>query len=312
LIIRTLEKYYGFGGDDTHTEEETEEKGETDEPFSNESDEEYFEAQGEICASEYADEGISIRLSQSPSQIGAIRRTFTFEEDKVAKDVTWQVKQPIRGKATKSGYIYIIRPFNLPGKFKIGYTEDYPELSRFTEHRVCYGGVEVIKTDYTPYAFRVEQLLLAEFSNKHFTLENTCAKHKARHQELLEIDEGSLIESVEKWVKFAKSPSYDKKSGELLDEAKTRLPPPASEGYLKCGKQRRRLVASPGSKKSTPKKGPDQDDGITPQLTSNFDKSSTPTTKSIRVNEVELDSDGLASDFDDLELSPSRNRRKVR
>lgn len=41
LIIRTLEKYYGFESDDTHTEEETEEKGEKSEPFSNESDGEY-------------------------------------------------------------------------------------------------------------------------------------------------------------------------------------------------------------------------------------------------------------------------------
>ena len=155
----------------------------------------------------------------------AIRRTFTFEEDKVAKDVTWHVKQPIRGKATKSGYVYIIRPFNLPGKFNIGYTEYYPELSRFKEHQVCYGGLKVIKTEYTPYAFRVEQLLLAEFSNKHFALEDTCPKHGVRHKELLEINEDILIESVEKWAKFAKSPSYDKKSGELLDEAKIRLPP---------------------------------------------------------------------------------------
>ncbi|CEJ62480.1 hypothetical protein PMG11_10977 [Penicillium brasilianum] len=311
LIIRTLEKYYGYENDDTRTEEESEEKDKKDEPFSNESDGEYFEAQEQICTSEYANEGISTPPSQSPSHIGALRRTFTFDEDRVAKDVTWHVKQPIREKAIASGYVYIISPSNLPGKFKIGHTKDYPELNRLKQHR-CYGDYNVIKTEYTPYAFRVEQLLLAEFSNKHFTLEDACSKHGVRHKELLEIDEDSLIESLEKWVKFAKSPSYDKKSGELLDKAKTRLPPPASEGYLKCGKQRRRLVASPGSKKSTPKKEADQDGGITPQLTPNFNKSPTPTIKSISVNEVELDSDGLASDFDDLQLSPSRNRRRVR
>lgn len=172
-------------------------------------------------------------------------------------------------------------------------------------------GLEVIKTEYTPYAFRVEQLLLAEFSNKHFTLEDTCPKRGARREELLEIDEDSLIESFEKRVKFAKSSSYDKKSGELLNEANTRLPCPASEAYLNCGKPHPRLVASPTTKKPTPKNGVGQDGKITQPPTLNF-KGPASTTKSIRVNEVELDSDILASDFDDLQLSPLGDRRRVR
>ncbi|OOQ83359.1 hypothetical protein PEBR_34931 [Penicillium brasilianum] len=296
LIIRTLEKYYGYGSDDTHTEEESEKKDEKDEPFSNESDGEYFEAQEQICASEYANEGISTPPSQSPSHIGALRRTFTFDEDRVAKDVTWHVKQPIRGKAIPSGYVYIISPSNLPGKFKIGHTKDYPELSRLKQHR-CYGDYNVIKTEWS-----IRRML--------FAWNNYCWQNfpiSILHWKIPVQSTG-----LEKWVKFAESPSYDKKSGELLDEAKTRLPRPASEGYLKCGKQRRRLVASPGSKKSTPKKEADQDGGITPRLTPNLNKSPTPTIKSISVKEVELDSDGLASDFDDLQLSPSRNRRRVR
>ncbi|KAJ5602088.1 hypothetical protein N7510_011622 [Penicillium lagena] len=300
-VISRLERYYNLEIDDTHPEDEI---GDEEQPFPHGSNGREGEVQDEKYASE-AEEDVSILSSQSPSQIRAIRRSLTFDENEVAKYVTWVLRQRVEGNAAKYGWVYVIRPCNLSGKFKIGYTLDNPHQGRLKYHKNCYGDFDVIKTKLTPYAFRVEQLLLAEFSNRQYTLEDVCPKHRTRHKELLDIDQANLLESLKKWVDFAKSPSYDKNSGKLLAEAISKLPPPSSKEYLKCGRPRRRVSTNP-----TPlKKQGDQNFQVTPPPALTF-RDPTSTAKSCQVDAVELDPDELLSKLEDFEISSSANDDK--
>lgn len=162
-------------------------------------------------------------------------------ENEVAQLVTWRLEQPLMGSEKMSGWLYVIRPHNLPGQFKIGFTEAYPEQVRFKTHQLCYGEFEIIKMKFTPHGKRVETLLLDEFKN-HYKLHD-CPRCKRRHHGLLGIDEKSLLSSFKKWIQFVKYPSYNHRSGKLLPGVAAILPPPASRDYLGC--KRPRVPANP-------------------------------------------------------------------
>lgn len=176
------------------------------------------------------------------------------------------------------------------------------ELERLVKHNDCYGEVDLISKAYTEYAYRVEQLLLAEFSNKHYQLEVGCQNCKHSHRELLAVDKETLLKSLKKWVEFIALPAYDM-SGLLLAEAQSKIPPPGSKELLRCARPKR----SPNSAK----KGDSQDSQPTPAPRLDFG-AATSIKKYSEVEEVEVDLDKLCSEVENIHLTPSKpaNRRK--
>lgn len=298
-----FEECHRFESRDTRTEESEKDRDGIEETVHGSDMAEREPDKEEIAFEE--EEGVSVLSSQSTVSVGTIRRSFTMQEDEVAKDVTWLLKQPLEGKDWKSGWIYVICPPNLPGKIKVGYTLEHPTLGRFHDHSDCYGEFEKIAMEYTPFAYRVEQLLLAEFSNKHYKLEVDCQKCKRCHEELLDIDKETLLSSLKKWIAFVKFPCYSR-SGLFRTEAESRLPLPASSDYLVCKRPRRRVIRGP----TQTKKEGSQDSQITPLPTLDFE-SPTSAAKYPRVDEVEVDSEVLCSGIEGLQLTPSKSRRRV-
>ncbi|KAJ5337205.1 uncharacterized protein N7506_005227 [Penicillium brevicompactum] len=166
--------------------------------------------------------------SQLSSPTGLLRRTLTIPKSQVAQDVTNLLEKPVEKTSSPPGWIYAVCPVDLPGKIKVGFTGKHPELERFVYHRRCYREIEVLTMELVPYANRVEQLLLTEFSNKHHMLENACQECDTCHMELLDIDKETLLGCLEKWISFVKTCPYNSQ-GRLTKEAKERLPLPASK-----------------------------------------------------------------------------------
>ncbi|OKO94319.1 hypothetical protein PENSUB_11586 [Penicillium subrubescens] len=312
-IISRLEDYYNMESDDLYTEDEIEEDDETEESIlvydsrvlqydsgQKEPDEEPDALEEKVDA--------SIGSSQSSPLPGVIRRAWTIQDDEVSKDVTWLLEQPVQGNSKIPGWVYIISPPNLPGILKVGYAKTPPYLNRFGDHKKCHGEYKVIATKLIPYAYRVEQLLLAEFQNNHYTLKDGCHNCKASHRELLNIDEKSLLRSLKKWIDFVESYPYSK-TGTLKPNAKKRLPLPALNSYLGYKGRRPRFSPSP----SSGKKGGRQisDSPITPPPRPSF-KAATPTTKSVNVDEVELDPDDLCSAMEELQVTPSKDGKRAK
>jgi len=251
------------------------------------------------------EEGGSLLSDQSalPPEFRAIRRAATMDEDAVANHVTWLVKKPLEGPlGLILGYVYVISPPSLPGIFKIGFTVQHPKLKRHVKHNGCYGEVDLISKAYTEYAYRVEQLLLAEFSNKHYQLEVRCQKCKHSHRELLAVDKETLLKCLKKWVEFIALPANDM-SGLLLAEAQSRIPPPRSKEFFRCGRPKRSPISA--------KKGDSQDPqtALAPSL--DFG-AATSIKKYSEVEEGEVDLDKLCSEVENIHLTPSKpaNRRK--
>lgn len=350
-IIAKLGEYYNYGVDDSSTEDSSEDTDENDQSVfysarewgqeqspseledASEEDEAYDEqdASEEDLVSEEEDEsenaseeddrveerispekedGVS-NLSCQPSSPARVRQHRpTIPEDEVAKEVTLLLKKPAKCKSEKAGWIYVIHPPKLPGMFKVGFTGK-PLEHRFTKHMECHPEFEVITTRLIPHAYRVEQLILKEFSNNHWELENGCPKcNGAFHRELLDVDEKTLLESLEKWITFVETNPYNK-SGNLTKEAKKDLPRPASQCYLKCKPS---CLWTP-LRSSAKKKPESQDFQVTPLPGPNF-KRPTSTAKIPRADEVEIDSDidsdDLRSRMEGLQVTPCKPKRKVK
>lgn len=302
-IISTLEDYYSlecsYMCSEDEIEEEYEDAGESSFEFNGQKQDPDEEPEA------YEDEeGVSMLSSQSSFSPRVMRRAPTMQEDEVAKDVTWLLEQPLEGNSKIPGWIYIISPPNLPGILKVGYTKALPDLNRFGDHKKCYGNYQVIATILTPYAYRVEQLLLAEFQNNHFTLKGGCHNCRASHRELLNIDKESLLRSLDKWKDFVESSPYNS-SGKLKPEARERIPRPALKSYLGYKGRRRPFLRSPASGKKGGTQS--QDSQITPPPPHLSFESPTSTTKSISVNEVELSPDDLCRAMEEVQLTPSKN-----
>lgn len=240
--------------------------------------------------------------SQFSSPTGLLRRTLTISKSEVAQDVTSLLERPLEKKSSPPGWIYAVCPADLPGKIKVGFTGIHPEQERFVHHRRCYREIEVLTEELVPHAHRVEQLLLTEFSNKHHMLENACQKCDTCHMELLDIDKETLLSCLEKWISFVKTRPYNNE-GRLKQEAKERLPLPASKSYLGCKSTRRKMITSPTPKK---KRGI-KESSISSLPGLNF-TSSPSTTKHSRVHEVDLDQHDLCVAVINLNLTPSRHR----
>jgi hypothetical protein len=224
-----------IGKKEEEKEEEEENHDDGTEESISESESEEQEPNEELDASE-EEENTSILSRLSSSLFEIIR----IQDDKVAEIVTRVLERPVHNKSENPGWIYIISPYDLPGIMKIGFTMKPPVMSRFRTYRKCYGDFEVIATRLVPYAVRVEQLLLTEFSNNRCKLKECCHNCKISHRDLLVIDKESLLRSLEKWRAFVESSPYSV-SGVLTPDAKRRLPLPALSRYLERTKVTRKL-----------------------------------------------------------------------
>ncbi|KAJ5919673.1 hypothetical protein N7454_009508 [Penicillium verhagenii] len=105
-------------------------------------------------------------------------------------------------------YVYVISSPEAPGKLKIGVSGDSPNKKRLQQHRKCYPNSKLIKFWLvTKYAYRVEQLVLADFEEKHFKLHEKCAVCLASHQEWIEVNEKTLFDCIDEWVDFVQMKS---------------------------------------------------------------------------------------------------------
>lgn len=301
-IIAKLKEYYKLGIDDTHTGENADFADGLD-LSGNQPHGDKAGSDDEKGASE-GGEGVSTLSSQSSLPIGLIRHTLTITKDEVAKDVTCLLESAIETKSKSPGWIYAICPLDLPGIVKVGFTAEPPHLQRFQDHKKCHREFDILMTKLVPYAYRVEQLVLTEFSNKHYELENGCQNPRCKgtyHKELLDVDRNRLLRCLKKWISFVESYPYNKE-GQFTKEAKERLPRPALTSYLGFKKP----IRGRTSRSTTPKKkSGNQGSPITPPPIADF-TTPTSTTKYSRVNEVELNQDGLCAAVEDLQFTPSR------
>ncbi|CAI7585775.1 unnamed protein product [Penicillium manginii] len=289
-IILRLAKYYNLRIEDTVIGESQESDDEDDEQNLNVTEE------GDTL--EEDDEEISIVASQSSSSLIFIRRTAIRAEDEVAKSVTRLLQQPIEKESqnSNSGWIYIISPLAMPGKFKVGHTtQKDPQLRRFPDHKRCHGEFKVLVTKLVPYAFRVEQLILKELYNQQLG--------KKFHREIVGVDQEILLRCFEKWVEFVESCPYSN-LGVLTKEAKEALPRPALKIHLSSKPTSRRSTGSTPRNKEGSQSSPS-----TPSKTNL--KVPTSAQKNMRAHYTEPDQDdsGLSSMIANLHLTPSKSER---
>ena len=251
-------------------------------------------------------EDVTILPSQSASLIKTARRTLTMTEDDMARDVTCLLAQPATGQSKGNGFIYAVSFSRLPGKFKVGFSSEKPEHGRLSEHELCYGEYDILMTKLIPNVYRVEQLVLTEFTNKHYKLKDACQRHKPeiRHRELLAVEKEDLLETLDKWIKFIESEPYSKE-GNLTDKAKERLPLPALKSYLDCKPTRRRISTglTPRKKKEV------QDSQIVSSTASNSEVSSLAkgsVTISVQVTQADL-----CLEIDKIRLTPQKDGQKA-
>ncbi|KAJ5947911.1 hypothetical protein N7466_000926 [Penicillium verhagenii] len=100
-------------------------------------------------------------------------------------------------------YVYVISSPEAPGKLKIGVSGTHPDEQRVIQHSKCYPDSKRIKVwSVTRFAYRVEQLILAQFEEKHFKLHEKCWVCLTSHQEWIEVDEKTLFDRIDEWDEF--------------------------------------------------------------------------------------------------------------
>ncbi|KAJ5536128.1 hypothetical protein N7513_009314 [Penicillium frequentans] len=107
-------------------------------------------------------------------------------------------------KRIDKNYVYVLSSPEAVGKFKIGVCRDHPLEKRTDQHLKCYPSSEMIKYMALPqYAYHVEQLMLAEFKEYHFQLEEPCHVYDhGRHIEWLNVEADVLIGRIHEWQEF--------------------------------------------------------------------------------------------------------------
>ncbi|KAK4863451.1 hypothetical protein LT330_002229 [Penicillium expansum] len=174
-------------------------------------------------------EEVSIISTPPPATEFEPYKTSTSPIDKydVQLKVTCQLLETLTNRDKKSGYIYLLCHPREPKMFKVGYTTD-PE-TRFDSHKRCYEEFSVLRKQHIRYAYRIEQLIIAEFSLEHYRLKEKCKRCDESHKEWLQVSKDKLLRSFNKWVKFAEADKapYDK-DGRFKSRT-VALPPPAMD-----------------------------------------------------------------------------------
>lgn len=101
-------------------------------------------------------------------------------------------------------YVYVLSSPEAVGKFKIGVCKDHPLEKRTDQHLKCYPSSKMIKYMAIPqYAYHTEQLMLAEFKEYHFQLDEPCHVYDhGRHKEWLNVEADVLIGRIREWQEF--------------------------------------------------------------------------------------------------------------
>lgn len=150
-----------------------------------------------------------------------------IDKYEVQLNVTCELLKPLTEHDKKDGFIYLISHPREPKMFKVGHTTDLE--ARFGNHKRCYEEFSAVKKDRIPYAHRIEQLIIAEFSLKHYKLKEKCKRCDTSHKEWLQVSKENLVRSFNKWVAFAKA---DKRPYDENGRFKSRtvaLPSPAMD-----------------------------------------------------------------------------------
>lgn len=122
-------------------------------------------------------------------------------------------------KGTDKNFVYLLYSPEALGKFKIGVCKDPPLQGRIKEHQRCYPKSEIIEyVQIQKHAYKVEQLMLAEFQENHVQLEEPCwgcsKEEKAVHHiEWLQVERHILVDRIDYWHEYFLNthvPRYDK------------------------------------------------------------------------------------------------------
>lgn len=192
-----------------------------------------------------------------------------IDKYEVQLNVTCKLLEPLTENDKKSGFIYLISHPREPEMFKVGHTTDIE--ARFGKHKRCYEEFTTLKKDHIPNVHRIEQLIITEFSLKHYKLKQKCKRCDTSHKEWLQVSQAKLVNSFNKWVKFAKA---DKRP------------------YDENGRFKSRTVALPYpamdfKPTSTPKKGTPRRSDVTPSQEASPSKPD-PSKSYVRIIQEEL------------------------
>ncbi|KAJ5615651.1 hypothetical protein N7537_000765 [Penicillium hordei] len=160
----------------------------------------------------------------------------------VQLNVTRELLKPLTEHDKKDGFIYLISHPREPKMFKVGHTIDLE--ARFSNHKRCYEEFCVLKKEYISYAHRIEQLIIAEFSLKHYKLKEKCKRCDRSHKEWLQVKQEKLVKSFNKWVKFTKAEKRPYDENGRFKSRTVALPSPAMDFK----------PPTPTPKKSTPRR----------------------------------------------------------
>ncbi|KAJ5524194.1 hypothetical protein N7494_010844 [Penicillium frequentans] len=137
---------------------------------------------------------LEFKAYQKGKSVGTWLETLKRIEEVLKKELT----------GIDKNYVYVLSSPEAVGKFKIGVCKDHPMEKRTDQHLKCYPSSKIIKSMAVPrYAYRVEQLMLAEFNEYHFQLEEPCHVYDhGRHKEWLNVDADILVGRIREWQDF--------------------------------------------------------------------------------------------------------------
>jgi hypothetical protein len=182
-----------------------------------------------------------------------------MKEEDVALKVTKILNKPLGVKSQVTGCVYIISPQDtdeFKGMLKVGFSNKHPKHSRFKAHKHCFGSFNVIQVRSVTCAYRVEQLLFAEFSPVRYGMKCQRQNCPDTHQEWLKIDEETILESLNKWCRFFDESVPYRLDGQLdtLPEEGPALPTPVLRPHLRPARSTRSSPQTTPSKKDKKKK----------------------------------------------------------
>ncbi|CAI7587296.1 unnamed protein product [Penicillium glandicola] len=187
-------------------------------------------------------------------------KTSPRKKHEVQLLVTYEVFKPLTETDREPGFIYLISHPREPKMFKIGHTIDLEQ--RFAKHKRCYKGFGIVKTDFIPYVYRIEQLIIAEYSLQHYKLKEKCIPCDQSHKEWLQVSEARVVKSFKKWVQFAKAEKRPYDENGCFKSKTVVLPPPAmvfnSPASTAKKSSRRRSDGTPSQESSPSKPDPNK------------------------------------------------------
>lgn len=175
----------------------------------------------------YREEAILTKSNLDKPQEFKRRLSGAMTDEQIAAKVTMLLESDLGDKDRNMGFIYVIAHPRVEGMFKVGYTTSrkHPNDGRFVSHKRCYPELKVVQSRSIPRARRFEQVILAEFSREHCELQEKCTCCKRAHKEWLEINEETLLKSLEKWATFADNHDLYDDDGRFKNDIN--LPSPA-------------------------------------------------------------------------------------